>query len=231
MAFKFIILIVKVFFKLATRIEYQGLENIPEAKPVLITSNHVGFLDGFMILTIFANHPNLVVVIAEKYQKNALYRWAAKKLEWYFIDRYNPDIRTMRKVINRMKDNGLMVIAPEGTRSPNGQLIEGKQGAAYIAAKTNATIVPAGTTGSDDHLIKSRFRELKRLDIKIKFGKPYKLPPMPKHDRGAYLQHTTDEIMCQIAALLPYSYRGIYKNHPRLKELLGVQETRLERMN
>jgi hypothetical protein len=33
----------------------------------------------------------------------------------------------------------------------------------------------------------------------------------------------TDEIMCQIGALLPEKYRGVYTNHPRLKELLAQQ--------
>jgi 1-acyl-sn-glycerol-3-phosphate acyltransferase len=44
---------------------------------------------------------------------------------------------------------------------------------------------------------------------------------LPKTDRDAALQKSTDEIMCRIAAILPASYRGVYAEHPRLKELLS----------
>jgi len=44
---------------------------------------------------------------------------------------------------------------------------------------------------------------------------------MPRADRDAWLQEQTDEIMCQIAALLPPDHRGVYAGHPRLLELLG----------
>jgi 1-acyl-sn-glycerol-3-phosphate acyltransferase len=43
---------------------------------------------------------------------------------------------------------------------------------------------------------------------------------LPARDREETLQRYTDEIMCQIAALLPEEYRGVYRDHPRLKELL-----------
>ena len=46
------------------------------------------------------------------------------------------------------------------------------------------------------------------------------MPPMPKVNRDAWLAEQTDEIMCQIAALLPPDHRGVYADHPRLHELL-----------
>jgi 1-acyl-sn-glycerol-3-phosphate acyltransferase len=47
------------------------------------------------------------------------------------------------------------------------------------------------------------------------------LPPLTNKDREAQLQQDTEEIMCQIAALLPESYRGVYADHPRTIELLN----------
>jgi 1-acyl-sn-glycerol-3-phosphate acyltransferase len=52
-------------------------------------------------------------------------------------------------------------------------------------------------------------------------GKPYYLPEIDMANRQAWLERYTDEIMCQIAALLPLEYRGFYADHPRLKELLA----------
>jgi 1-acyl-sn-glycerol-3-phosphate acyltransferase len=62
-----------------------------------------------------------------------------------------------------------------------------------------------------------RFRKSK---VTLTGGIPFTLPSIPKENRDQALQGYTGEIMCQIAALLPERYRGVYAEHPRLKELL-----------
>ena len=219
----FIISLARFLLHIIAHIEIEGIQNIPLDQPSIITSNHIGFLDGIMILSIdkIARHPNLVVIVAEKWQEIGFLRWAVGVLGWIFIDRFNPDVKSVREVLKRMKGPSLMVIAPEGTRSRTGSMIEAKPGAAYITCKSNANIVPTAITGTDDKFFKKFFTSLKRLHIKVKFGPPYKLPSMPNNGRTKYLQEATDEIMCQIAAMLPESYRGVYADHPRLKEILA----------
>jgi len=222
MARKFIVFLLNAFFWITTSRKITGLENIPLTEPTIIVGNHIGILDGIMIPTIprIADHPNLIVVIAEKYEKVPLFKWAIDHLNFMFIDRFNPDVKTIKKVLQQLKQNGLLIISPEGTRSPNASLIEGKSGPAYLAAKTSSNIVPIGVTGTEDKEMKSRFRELKRLKVNITIGHPFKIPSLPSNNREEFLNKYTDEIMCQIALLLPPSYRGIYSNHPRLIELL-----------
>lgn len=224
MARKLIVIILKIFFKIFTRTKISGLENIPMAEPTIIAGNHIGILDGIMIPTIpmVSKHPNLIVVIAEKYEKIPIFKWAIENLNFMFIDRFNPDVKTIKKVILQLKDNGLLIISPEGTRSTNASLMEGKSGPAYLAAKTGANIVPIGITGTQDQQLKSRFRKLKRLEVSINIGKPFKISDLPRDKRDEFLNKHTDEIMCQIASLLPEEYRGIYQNHPRLIELLEI---------
>jgi 1-acyl-sn-glycerol-3-phosphate acyltransferase len=219
---QFIVFLLNVFFKITTSRKITGLENIPVSEPTIIVGNHIGILDGIMIPTIpgIADHPNLIVVIAEKYEKVPVFKWAIDHLNFMFIDRFNPDVKTIRKVLQQLKLNGLLIISPEGTRSPNASLIEGKSGPAYLAAKTGSNIVPIGVTGSEDQEMRSRFRNLKRLKVTIEVGHPFKIPSLPRNNREEFLNKYTDEIMCQIALLLPASYRGIYSNHPRLIELL-----------
>jgi 1-acyl-sn-glycerol-3-phosphate acyltransferase len=220
---RLIIFVVRLGFKIISRINILNMDNLPSMGPIMIASNHIGFLDGILIPAIPAasSHPNLIVIIAEKYEKKPIYNWAVKHLGFMFIDRFNPDIRTVREVVNRLKNDGFMIIAPEGTRSPNGALIEGKQGAAYIAAKTDATIVPISLVGCEDQTIKQRLKKFKKLDITLTVGRPFKLPALPIEKREEFLDSYTDEIMCQIAALLPPSHQGIYNNHPRLQEILS----------
>jgi len=224
---KIVSLILRLFFRLISRTEYVGLENIPVDRPVVITGNHIGILDGMFIPTIpvLRDHPKLIVIVAEKYQESGIIGWGAEKLGFMFIDRFNPDVKTLKAVMRLLQQKGILIIAPEGTRSPNASLIEGKSGAAYLAAKTGATIVPFGNTGTDDAFLKSRLKKFKRLDVKINIGKSFTIPPLPRSsaERDAFLKTYTDEIMCQIAALLPERYRGIYIAHPRLQEILSDQ--------
>jgi 1-acyl-sn-glycerol-3-phosphate acyltransferase len=54
----------------------------------------------------------------------------------------------------------------------------------------------------------------------VRIGQPFILPPLQGQDRDAALQEYTDEIMCRIAVLLPPDYRGVYADHPRLRQLV-----------
>ena len=223
MAKKFIVFLINALFGFFTRRQIFGIEKVPTDKPAIIASNHIGFLDGIMIpsIPILRRHPNLIVVIAEKYETNRFFKWAINHLNFMFIDRFNPDVKTMRKVLQLLKKDGILVIAPEGTRSPNAALIEGKSGTAYLAAKTGATIIPIGLTGTEDKTLKERLKKIKRLHVNIKIGDPFTIPKLPNIGREEFLQQYTDEIMCRIAALLPESYRGYYSQHPRLMEILS----------
>jgi 1-acyl-sn-glycerol-3-phosphate acyltransferase len=187
----------------------------------VIAANHIGYFDAFFLLAIkeVILDKNLVVIVAEKYQKYAFYRWAVKVLGFIFIDRYNSDVKTLKTVLRRMNNDGLLVIAPEGTRSPNGQLIEAQQGAVYIAAKTGAVIIPLAATGCTDKMIKDNLWK-KKLEVKIEFGKPYTIPEIPRKNRDEFLNQQTEELMCRIAAILPPTYRGYYSEYPRVKQLL-----------
>ncbi len=83
----------------------------------------------------------------------AFFRWLGKYLNFIFIDRFNPDIKTLRKVISLMEQDNILVIAPEGTRSRVGSLIEAKPGVSYLASKLNRPIVPVAITGTEDEAL------------------------------------------------------------------------------
>jgi len=73
-----------------------------------------------------------------------------------------------------------------------------------------------------------QLRRFRRVQIRAKVGKPFSLPPYDNKNREASVQNATDEIMCQIAALIPPHNRGIYANHPRLEKLLSNTRTTVE---
>ena len=214
--------LIRVFLKLIARIEIHGKENAPLSGGMILASNHIGILD--IIMVYFAmDRTDLFIPVAEKWERIGWIRWLGKQLNFLFVDRYNPDLKAMRKMIALMQDGKCLVIAPEGTRSRIGSLIEGKPGVAYLAARSGFPIIPVAITGTEDKVIRANIKRLRRSNVTLTGGKPFVIPPLPKTNRDEALQNYTDEIMCQIAAILPERYRGVYADHPRLKELLEAK--------
>jgi 1-acyl-sn-glycerol-3-phosphate acyltransferase len=220
MSFKSTRFIVRMITRLITHVEVTGVENIPPTGALIAVSNHLGRLDALMPYN-FSDRTDITMLIAEKYYANPIFRYLGKQLDGVFIDRFNADVGALREVFNRLKRGGLLVMAPEGTRSPTEGLIEGRQGTGYLAAKAGVPIVPVGITGTEDRLVGQQLRHLRRVQIKARVGKQFTLPPFDNKNRETAVQHATDEIMCQIAALIPPHNRGIYADHPRLAELLN----------
>jgi 1-acyl-sn-glycerol-3-phosphate acyltransferase len=218
--------IIRIFFRIVLRIiarvNMTGYGQIPKTGAVIVVTNHIGRLDAILGV-ILADRDDFILMVAEKYKKNAFWRWWARKVDAIWLDRYEADFRTLRIVLKRLKQGEILGMAPEGTRSKTEALGQGKPGAAYLAAKANVPIIPVGLTGTEDRIVKHRLRRLRRLDINIRIGEPFSLPPMDRKNRDAYLEQSTEEIMCRIAALLPPEYRGVYIDAPRLQELVDEQ--------
>ncbi len=220
----FIRWLVRRIFDAIADVEVLGLENLPKEGGFVIAANHLGIIDvpfAFYAL----DRWNMFVMVGEKWKKVALFRWVGKYFNFVFIDRFNPDIKAMRQVIALMEEGQSLIIAPEGTRSRTGSLIEGKLGVSYLATKLKQPIVPAGITGTEDKVILDNLKHFRRSHFLVTAGKPFTLPPLPRENRDEVLKQYTDEIMCRIAALLPEKQRGVYADHPRLKELLTQQGT------
>lgn len=221
MRLKFTRLLIRFLLRLLTRIELRGRENIPTTSNFIIAANHNGLVDAFLPFYILNNN-NLVLLVGEKWEKLSIMRWLGRGLNFLFVDRFNPDLKAIREVIVRMKHGEVLVITPEGTRSKVGRLIEGKPGVSYLAAKMGYPLAPVGISGTFDKVFFGQLKRLHRPKIIVSIGPAFSLPPLPKEaqDRDEALKTDTDEIMCRIAALLPLEQRGVYSNHPRLKELL-----------
>jgi 1-acyl-sn-glycerol-3-phosphate acyltransferase len=217
---KFLRWLIHTVLKTITKIEASGYENLPEKGGFVIAVNHLGFLDVPMAFYALDNW-NLFIPVAEKWAENPIYRWLSKYLNLIFIDRFKPDLKAMREMINRMEDGQTLVISPEGTRARDEKMAQGKPGVAYLASKMGWEIVPVAIIGTEDRLFKNNLKKFKRTPIRLIAGKSFKLPPFPKENREEILQQYTDEIMCQIGVMLPEKNRGYYAEHPRLKELLN----------
>jgi len=208
--------------RLTTRVEVHGLERIKSQKEkAIVVVNHLGRLDAAMPFLLFPDQ-DFIIVVAEKYRQQPIFRFLVRELDLLWLDRFEADLGTLREVLRRLERGGILLIAPEGTRSQTEALLPGKPGATYIAAKSGSLIIPAGVTGTEDRLVAQSFKKFSRQQIKIVIGEPFKIPRLPKTGREEFLKIYTDEIMARIAVLLPEKYRGEYASHPRVKQLLSL---------
>lgn len=219
MLLKLILTLLKVLIPLITRLEVQGDRAKFQWDNQIIVSNHIGILEGLLVYY-FIDRDDAIVLLAEKHQRHWFIRELAGQVDAIFIDRYNADLNATRKVLKRLQDGDVMVIAPEGTRSPDGSLKEGRFGVSYLASKTGVPILPVAVTGTEDNVVKSKLLHLQRVPVTVRIGDRFTLPPLQGGERREKLQEYTDEIMCHIAALLPEEKRGVYAQNPRVEELL-----------
>lgn len=219
MGYRFARFFINLFIRLVMRLKTEGMENLPASGAYIIASNHLGRLDVPLVYY-YTNRDDVALLAAEKYYKNAIFRWFGNQLNAIWVDRFNADFAAMRKALNWLKQGHVLVLAPEGTRSPTGALIPARAGTGFLAAKAGVPILPVALTGSEDRLVISQLKRLRRANITIRVGKTFVLPPLPAREREMATDQYTDEIMCRIAALLPAAYRGVYTDHPRLKEIL-----------
>jgi 1-acyl-sn-glycerol-3-phosphate acyltransferase len=211
---------VMFLIRVLTHFKVVNAAYIPPAGGLLMTTNHLSRLDTPFLMAI-TERRDLAAIIANKYQKKVFFKWLLEKIsKIIWMDREKIDFAAVRESLEHMRMGGVVGIAPEGTRSRDSVgLLEGKQGAAVLAARAGVPILPVGIYGSEkvyEHWIK-----LRRPPITVNIGKPYILPELDMNDRQAWLARYTDEIMCRIAALLPPQYHGFYTAHPRLVELLA----------
>lgn len=208
----------RFLFKILARITVEGMENIPEKGGAILASNHLSRLDSPFALAVI-ERSDVTGLVADTYRRNVLLRPLIEGVHGIWLNRGEADLHALRAAREHLQHGGLLGIAPEGTRSTTGALMRAKTGVAFLADKVNVPIVPFAITGTEDAI--ERLLHLHRPRLTMRFGKPFQLLPLERNDRSASLQRNTDEIMCQIAALLPPHYRGYYAGHPRLQELLG----------
>ncbi len=201
-------------------VEYHGTENLPPSGPVLVVTNHMSRMDT-MYLFINPARKDLTALVADKYLKYPIFSDILKIGGVVWLDRDTADFSAFRKAIEVIRSGVAMGIAPEGTRSTNGQLQVGKPGAVLLGSKTGVPIVPVGIAGTEDYF--KRVLTLRRPQVTLRFGPVFHLPAIDRSRRDEQMQEFTDEIMCRIGVLLPPKYWGVYQNHPRLLELIRQQ--------
>jgi 1-acyl-sn-glycerol-3-phosphate acyltransferase len=213
--YKLLRVIIRFLARLLTRLHIEGVEHVPASGACILISNHLSYMDSPIN---FAATPRVIHVLAgEKYEHHLLFGPLLRVAGAVFIRRGEVDRKALRQALAILEDGHCLGMAIEGTRSRTGGLIQGKTGAAYLATRADVPLVPVAIWGTDK--MGAALRRFRRADVYVRYGKPFRLPP--GHARTAQLDQYTDEIMVTLASMLPEEYRGIYRDHPLLKQKLA----------
>jgi len=207
--------IIKGIFYCLCRVDDAQLEHVPAKGPLILVVNHVNFLEVPVLLSHLAPRPISAMVKADNWE----HFWARKFFEFgnsIPIRRGEIDFEAFRLARAALKNERIVIIAPEGTRSNNGCLQKGRTGIVLLALRSGAALQPLVYYGGE------RFREnvkhLRRTDFHIVTGSPFRLNPERAGLERSVREEITAEIMYQMAALLPAAYRGVYSDLSRARQ-------------
>jgi len=147
----------------------QGRHNMPREGPVLICSNHQSFFDPVLVGLVFNRRLNYLA--RQSLFRFLPFRWLIRFLDAIPIDRDGLGLSGLRESLRRLKRGEIILIFPEGTRTPDGSVLPLHPGFCALARRGKATLLPVGLDGAYDAWPRSA-KLPRRCSIHICVGEP-----------------------------------------------------------
>jgi len=203
--------IIKRIFYPLTRLwtkKIKGVENIPQEGPYLVAANHASYVDHLMLSSILAVHVNKKIhYLAKKEHFDTFFQRI-----WHThtgaipIDRQAGGKEALSLAMGYLKNNKVIGLYPEGTRTLTGKLQRAKTGIARLALAARVPVIPIGLIGTFEILPKGKsIPRFKRATISI--GKPMFFDEYyEKENDKKTTRLVTTKIMKEIARLCGQKY-------------------------
>jgi len=163
--YNFMLKLFSIFSRTFFKFEVIGTENIPSEGNLIIAANHKSNLDPIFVASAVNKKRKMTAIAKEELFKNKILAKILNKVEIIPINRQNPGLGTIKRILKYIKNDYALVMFPEGTRSKTDDFNNAKAGLSLFATKAKADIVPC-TIYSSYKLFKP---------AKIYFGKPISL--------------------------------------------------------
>ncbi|HNT22948.1 MAG TPA: lysophospholipid acyltransferase family protein [Anaerolineales bacterium] len=209
--------------RILCKVHTEALAQVPHQGPVILVANHINFLDAPLYYTSLRPRPLTGFAKTETWDSPLMAflfdLWGAIPLQ-----RGQADIHALRQGLGALDQGKLLMILPEGTRSGDGRLQRARPGVSLLAQHSGAVMLPMAIYGVES--FSDNFRRLRRTEVHFSVGQLWTLTP-GLHGTGQQVrQRIADELMYQVAALMPPQYRGVYADlegvgQPSLIQLAG----------
>ncbi len=187
----------------------EGIEHLPRTGPFILVCNHCSNVDPLMMGWASGHQVGRIVHFMAKIEMRGwpVIGWLATQAGVYFVRRGERDRGAQKFSLDTLAAGEPIAIFPEGTRSRNGRLKEGKPGTALIAMRSGAPIVPAAISGTH-RIFPGGSRWPRASRVRVRYGEPFSLPYQPtgRLDREG-MAEGTERIMSAIEVLLPEDQR------------------------
>lgn len=195
--------------RLLFRARIEGVEHVPRQGAFILVSNHCSNLDPPILGWATGYQVRRVVHFMAKIEMRRwpIVGWLATQSGVYFVRRGERDRTAQRFSLEALADGRPIALFVEGTRSRDGHLKPAKPGAALLAMRSGAPLIPVGIAGTH-RIFPGRSRWPHPTRIVVRIGPAFSLPHVPdgRLDRVA-LSEGTDRILAEIEALLPADQR------------------------
>ena len=191
---------------LGPALHVEGLDNVPRTGGVLVVGNHVGAIDPPLTGALIPRLDVHYMAKSEHFDRRPL-RLLFRGFQAFPVVRGSADRTALRHTLQLLADGHVVLVYPEGSRSPDGHLREPQAGIGFLARHAHVPVIPVAVWGTEKALPKGS-RRPRRATVHVRYGPALALPA---GGAGSRLDNAAvaGAIMAAVAAMLPERYRPL----------------------
>jgi 1-acyl-sn-glycerol-3-phosphate acyltransferase len=190
---------------LGDRVHVEGLDNVPRRGGALLVGNHVGAIDPPLTGALLSRLDVHYMAKSEPFERAGV-RWLFRGFNAFPVVRGSADRAALRHTLDLLHAGHIVLVYPEGSRSPDGRLRDPQAGVGFLARHGGVPVIPVAVWGTEKVIPRGTTR-IHRADVHVHYGPPVALPTGGATARGSNRTVAAD-IMAAISTMLPPRYRA-----------------------
>jgi 1-acyl-sn-glycerol-3-phosphate acyltransferase len=140
-------LVLRALFQLVFRTRFRNTHHVPASGGALVVSNHISYLDP-PVMGMAVAPRELAFLAKRELFRNPFFGWLITVYSAIPVNRGHVERSLLARLVDLMRQGGMLIVFPEGTRSKTGELGSAKPGVGMLALQAGVTVVPAYLTGT-----------------------------------------------------------------------------------